>query len=129
MAARPGAQSATGEALDAEKETSQLAMMADSLRDCFEQALSFMAAYAGEREASVSVEVNTDFGVSMMTAQEVTVLLQAVQTGNLSRETFLTEMARRGMVRPDLDVEAETQKVADAAPQVTGDPLDLGDGT
>lgn len=128
LAARPGAQSATGEALDAEKETSQLAMMADSLRDCFEQALSFMAAYAGEREASVSVEVNTDFGVNMMSAQELTVLLQAVQTGNLSRETFLTEMARRGMVRPDLDVEAELQRVADAAPAVSGDLLDLTDG-
>ncbi len=41
------AQSATGAALDAVKETSTLAMMADSLKDALEQALQWMAFYAG----------------------------------------------------------------------------------
>ena len=42
-----------------------------------------------------------------MTAQEVTVMLTAVNTGNMSRETFLGEMSRRGMVRADLDIDKE----------------------
>jgi hypothetical protein len=124
LAAR--AQSATGEALDAAKETSQLAAIADALQDAIEQALVWMAAYAGEREAEVSVTVNKDFGVSMMTAQEVGVMLNAVQTGNLSRQTFIEEMVRRGMLRSDLDAEEEAERITMDPPSLTGDPMQLG---
>lgn len=106
-----GNQSATGEALDAKKETSQLAMMADALKDCLEQAFAYMADIANIAAESVEVNVNKDFGVSMMTAQEVTAMLSAVNTGNLSRETFLSELKRRGFVRDDLDVEAEIDAI------------------
>lgn len=125
---RGGGQSATGEALDAAKETSHLAMMADSLRDTLERALSWALDYAGAGGVDVEVDVNDDFGADVMGAQEVAVLLQAVQTGNLSRETFLREMARRGMVRADLDVEEEAERIAATAPALEGEPLDLNDG-
>jgi len=125
LAAR--AQSATGEALDAAKETSQLASIADALQDALEQALVWMAAYAGERDATVSVSVNKDFGVSMMTAQEVGVMLNAVQSGNLSRSTFLAEMVRRGVLRSDLDPEEENERIALDPPSMMGDPMNLGE--
>lgn len=126
LVARDGAQSATGEALDAQKETSTLSMTADQLQDAIEQALMWMAEYGGLGEASVSVTVNKDFGVSMMTAQELSVMLQAVNSGNLSRETFIKEMARRGMVRADLDAEEEGERIDAAAPTLTGEEMDLG---
>lgn len=110
LTARPGAQSATGEALDASKETSQLAMIADNLRDAFEQALKWMSVYGGAEE-QVTVSVNTDFGVSMMGAQELTAMLSAVNTGNMSRRTFLGEMARRGMIRADTDIDEEMDMI------------------
>lgn len=110
LVARQGAQSATGEALDAKKETSTLAMIADNLQDALETALGWMTLYAGAEE-SVSVTVNKEFGVSMMTAQDVTALLSAVNTGNLSRATFLQEMMRRGFIRADLDVEQEEELI------------------
>jgi hypothetical protein len=119
------AQSATGEALDAAKETSQLAMMADSLRDALERALGWMLVYAGQ-SGTVSVNVNTDFGVSMMTAQELGVMLQAVQTGNLSRATFIGEMVRRGALRSDVKAEEEIERIETEAPGLTGNPLGLG---
>ncbi|MDG4650104.1 DUF4055 domain-containing protein [Roseibacterium sp. SDUM158017] len=127
LVARPGAQSATGEALDAAKETSQLSAIADGLQDALEQALTWMAAYAGDGEAEVSLTVNKDFGVTMMTAQEVSVMLQAVQTGNLSRETFIGEMVRRGMLRSDLDPEEEAERISADPPALTGDPMPLDD--
>lgn len=108
LAAR--AQSATGEVLDAKKETSQLAMMADGLKDALEQAMLWMGVL-GNREFSGSIEVNKEFGVSMMTAQEITALLSAVNTGNLSRTTFLEEMKRRGVLRADLNVADEEERV------------------
>jgi hypothetical protein len=126
LVARDGAQSATGEALDAKKETSTLAMTADQLQDALEMSLMWMADYGGLGEPSISVTVNKDFGVSMMTAQELGVMLQAVNSGNLSRETFLSEMARRGMVRSDLVPEEELERIGDAAPALTGEEMDLG---
>lgn len=91
-------QSATGEALDASKETSTLAMTADQLKDALEQAIGWMCAYGGLGDVVPEVEVNKEFGVTTMTAQEATVLLQAVNTGNISKETFLKELVRRGMI-------------------------------
>lgn len=126
LAAR--AQSATGEALDAAKETSQLAMIADNLQDALEQALGWMLEYAGQ-DGEVSVTVNKDFGVSMMTAQEIGVMLQAVNTGNMSRATFIGEMVRRGMLRSDIKPEEEEERIATEAPAMTGEAMDLGDGT
>jgi hypothetical protein len=122
-----GAQSATGEALDARKETTLLAMIADQLQDALEQALIWMGAYGGFDAGNVSVTVNKEYGVSMMTAQELTVMLQAVNTGNMSRETFLKEMVRRGMLASDTDVDAEAERIAAQGPaQGQGGGLGLG---
>ena len=112
LTARTNAQSATGEALDANKETSQLSMTADALKDALEQALEWMGLYGGF-DAPVEVEVNKDFGVSFMTAQEVTALLSAVKDGALSRETFVKELIRRGVLRSDLDPDEEADRIAE----------------
>lgn len=104
--------SATGATLDAAKETSILAMTADQLKDAIEQALGWMAAYGGLGEVSIEAKVNKEFGAGMMTAQELQLLLNAVNTGNMSRETFLGELARRGMIQPDLNVQDEADRIA-----------------
>lgn len=111
LTTRPQAQSATGEMLDANKETSILAMTADQLQDAIEQALIWMAEYGGLGATNAAAVVNKDFGVTMMTAQEIGVLLNAVNTGNISRKTFLEEMARRGAIRSDIDIEAEFDRI------------------
>lgn len=116
------AQSATGEVLDAKKETSTLAMTADALKDALEQALIWMADYGGE-DATVEVNVNKEFGVSMLTAQDVTALLAAVNTGNLSTATFLRELSRRGFIRDDLKPEEEADQIEDEG----GDLMDAPD--
>lgn len=110
LTAQMGKQSATGEALDANKETSQLSMTADALQDALEQALIWMGQYGGVT-VSPSVMVNKDFGVSFMTAQEITALLAAVKDGNLSRETFLRELVRRGAIRSDVDPDEEFDRI------------------
>ena len=93
-------------------------MIADSLQDALEQALKWMHQLAGNKDVSVSLRVNKDYGVTMMTAQEFTVMLTAVNTGNMSRETFMQEMARRGMVRADLDIPAELERIEAEAPDL-----------
>jgi len=121
------AQSATGAALDAVKETSTLAMMADSLKDALEQALQWMAFYAGLGEVSITVDVNKEFGVTMMTPQEVLAMQKDVAMGYLTLETYFEERKRRGVLRPDLDTAAELDRLASVAPAMTGEPMGLGE--
>ena len=114
-----GAQSATGEVLDAKKETSTLAMTADALKDALEQALIWMAEYGGE-DVTVEVNVNKEFGTAILTAQDVTALLSAVNTGNLSKATFLREMSRRGFIRDDLNPDEELDAIEGEGPDLGG---------
>jgi hypothetical protein len=111
LTARPGAQSATGEALDANKGTSILAMTADQMQDAIEQALIWMGQYGGLGEIDATAQVNKDFGVTLMSAQDVSALLNAVTAGNLSRTTFIEELARRGVIRSDVDPDEEFARI------------------
>lgn len=110
-----GTETATGASLDAAKETAPLSMMADGLKDALEQALRWFTMYQGA-EREITVKVNKDFGVSIMTAQEMTALMGAVNTGLMSKERFLKEMARRGFVAEDIDIEDELELIASETP-------------
>jgi hypothetical protein len=118
-------ETATGAMLDSTKETSTLSQMADSLKDALEQALEWMAFYAGEPGQNITVDVNKDFGIVPLTAQEVQVMQNDVQLGLLSKEAYYAERKRRGFLRPDLDTEADMDRIAEEAPELTGEPLDL----
>ena len=126
LVAKPGSESATGAALNTEKETSTLSMTADALKDALEQAMMWMVQFGGMGDVSPTISVNKEFTVGMMNAQEMSVLLQAVQSGNMSRETFLRELARRGMVASDLDVDDEAERIGTQAPALTGQAMELG---
>jgi hypothetical protein len=110
LVAKPAAQSATGEALDAAKETSTLSMTADALQDALEQALLWACKYAGIA-ASPSVLVNKDFGVHPMASQDILAMLQLVLNGVISQATFIEEMVRRGAIRADITPDEEYQRV------------------
>lgn len=125
LVARLGAQSATGEALDAAKETSTLSMTADQLQDTLEQALSWMTQYGGTKQ-DVTVSVNKEFGAQMMGAQEFTAMLMAVNTGIMTKRFFYEEMKRRGMISPDTDIDAVLDGIDAEGPNLTGEDMDLG---
>jgi len=83
-----------------------------------EQALAWMAFYGGLGEQSITLNVNKEFGVSMMGPQEMQAMLSAVSTGFLSRETFLSELARRGVIQSDIDVADEIERIENEAPNL-----------
>lgn len=128
VVARVGNAGATGAALDAAKETSTLAMMADSLKDALEQALQFMAYYGGLGKKTITVAVNKEFGITMITPQELQVMQADVALGLLSKETYMEERKRRGVLRSDLDTSQEMDRINEEAPTLKGDPMDLGGG-
>ncbi|MFY0682606.1 MAG: DUF4055 domain-containing protein [Thalassovita sp.] len=110
-----GTETATGASLDAAKETAPLSMMADNLKDALETALKWFTAYQGN-EVSVTVHVNKDFGVSMLTPQELTVMLTAVNTGQMPRRVFVEEMKRRGFLAEDTDTDAYLDELETETP-------------
>jgi hypothetical protein len=118
-------ETATGAVLDSAKETSTLSMMADNLKDALEQALKWMAFYAGETEQNIMVEVNKDFGIVPLTAQEVQVMQTDVSLGLLSKEAYYAERKRRGFLNPDLDTDKDMDRITEEAPDLTGEGLDL----
>lgn len=114
-----GNQSATGEALDAAKETSQLAMMADALKDALEQAFKWMSDISGQALPAdgANVLVNKEFGVNMFSDAFLATMLKAVALGVIDQETFLIIM-RDGKVPEDLNIEdiiLNTRDESDAA--------------
>jgi hypothetical protein len=112
---RSGSTTATGEAIDQAKMSSTLAMMAFALKDALEQAFGFMALYAGLNRDSGggSLTVNTDFGVSLRGAQDITSIIEAMKNGLISRETGIRELKRRGFLSDDIDEEEEVKRALD----------------
>ena len=129
----PG-QTATGEIRDDAKENSPLAMMANALGDALEMSLGFMAEFmkcavvpANNKggKGGGSVAVNTDFGVSIGAA-DLQLLLNAVNGGKLSEETFWSELQRRDVLSSSFDPEVEADRLASAAPTFTApSPMNL----
>ena len=117
--------SATGAAIDAVKETSQLSMMADSLKDSAEQALQWVAMYGGLGDVSITVGVNKEFGLTMLTPEMVKTMQADVDAGRMSAETYIEELKTRGVLRSDLNTQKELDRIAAQPPALTGEPLGL----
>lgn len=115
---KPG-QTATGEVRDDAKENSPLAMMAGALQDALEGAFGFMAQFAKmDPIKGGSLVVNKDFGITSNTA-DLQYLTQAAIAGKISRETYWTELQRRGVLSDSFDPEVETTRIQDQAPDLS----------
>lgn len=121
---KPGGKTATGEVRDDAKENSQLASMAAALQDALEHAFGFMGQFLGLGEdAGGSCVVNKEFGVAAGWG-DVQQLLAARVAGEISRQTYWSEMQRRGFLADDFDPEVEADRLASEAP-MGGAPMNL----
>jgi hypothetical protein len=108
-----GDSTATGKAIDTAEQNSVVKAMALSLQDALEQALMFMAKWAKLGDNGGSVAVNVDYvSFSGQQAQEITALMNAWMSGGISRETFWSEMVRRGFLSDDFDPVTEAERIA-----------------
>lgn len=131
LADKPG-QTATGEVRDDVKENSPLAMMARALQDALEQAFGFMAQFAGVKwdrttasnDKGGSIRVNTDFGIQLGAAT-VQDLVNMVSAGVISKETFWSELQRRGVLSDSFDPTVEKDRLETEAPVLDGPPMNL----
>lgn len=110
IVAQGGPQTATGENRNDRKETSRLAMMADSLKDALEQCFRWMGEY-DNIEFLGEVQVYNSFGALDITDGALQLLLKAAQTGKISRETFWAELVRRGFLPETFDAQMEIERL------------------
>lgn len=121
---RPGDRSATEAANDADANKSDLQRIVETFEDSLDQALYFTAQFAGLADGG-HVELFKEFGVSIDAAASAQVLQAMRAAGDLSFETYFAELQRRGYIAPDVDAEAERERLLAELPD-DGDAGDLG---
>lgn len=113
---KPGNPTATARALDSAESTSPLQDVAFRFQDALTQALAITAKWLGSEDGDGGeMELVTDFGPEEFTGQDFTALNGARGKGDLSLETYLNELKRRGVLDEDLDIDEEMAKVEQEA--------------
>lgn len=105
----PNRVTATQKVLDSDEATSELQDMVTRYEDFLAQCYALTAEWLGEDPESAvgEIDIFKDFGVSVNAFQEAQNLLQIRLAKQITQDTFLTEMKRRGLLGDDVDVEIE----------------------
>jgi hypothetical protein len=120
---RPGNVTATARALDSAEATSPLQDAAWRFNDALEQAMDLMAEWLGVEEVG-TLTVPVDFGPEDVHREDLDAVKEARRMRDLSREKYLAELKRRGVLVDEFDEEenirelkAEDSMVFDGAAQ------------
>lgn len=105
----PARVTATQKVLDVDEATSELQDVVTRYEDFLAQCYALTAEWIGEdQERAVGeIDIFKDFGISANAFQEAQNLLQVRLAKQITQETFLTEMKRRGLLGDDVDIEVE----------------------
>ncbi len=96
---RPDRETATSRSIDKNETTSSLKDMVVRFVDTVKQALSLTARWMGiANNEGGTITINTDFDGAGINQAELLALIQARTNGDLSMETFLEELQRRGIL-------------------------------
>ena len=108
---KPGDQTATERALDSAESTSQLKDAVVRFNDSLSEVLRLTGKWVKIDEPG-TVKVPTDFGPGSTEAFDLQALQEARRMGEISRERFLAELKRRGLLADDFDGEADAVVLA-----------------
>jgi len=101
---------ATGEALADVRATSRLSLCVGNLKDGIEQAFVYFMNYLNQPPL-VTLEMQGDFAITGMNAQELQFLLNAVNSGIISKATFWNELKARGVLSDLFEPVAEQELI------------------
>jgi hypothetical protein len=108
---RDASKTATEKLLNEEAETSELASLVVQLEDMLSNIFSWISKWQEPTSdgSEAKFTIFKDFAINIEN-QDVNALLNMKNTNNITQETLLMEMKRRGILSDSLDVEAETEK-------------------
>ena len=105
---KTGGATATGRALDEARTHSNIQAWIRSIEGTLLECLQATAHWIGtELPDDVTVDVFSDFGVTLKAEQDINALIQMRSSGLVTHKTFLDEVKRRGLISEAVDVEAE----------------------
>jgi len=107
---KSGVESAEAVRLRQNSESSVLVGAVLSVQEGIAKALSLMAEWEGV-SGDIEVELNTDFSDTKISAQDLTALMGAWQSGGISHETFLHNMKKGEVIASDVSVEDERDRI------------------
>lgn len=117
LVSNSGTETATGKAIDQSNNDSDMQSwirsVARALRTAYEYAAQWISTTLPN---DFNVEIYSDFGLSTRALADITALQQARMSGDISRETYLREMKRRGIISDSVDIQVELEKVNSEAP-------------
>lgn len=126
---KPGQRSATESENDAEGNKSDLQCMAENFEDSLDAALQMMADYANLGSGG-HVSLYKDFGAATLSDASAQLLVGMAQAGQISDETLIEEMKRRGVLSPDITAAAEAERIEAQGPALgtIEDPEEVPEG-
>lgn len=108
---------ATGKAIDENRNQTLIQSWIRDLERALEQALDFAAEWVKvELPEDFAVDILSDFVTPKSGATDGPLLVQARAAGDITRETFIAEFRRRGIISDDVDPAAEAEAAAAEAP-------------
>jgi hypothetical protein len=109
---KTGGVTATASSIEGAKAHSTVQAWAVGFKDVLEQAFVFTSQWLGE-EASVEVNVHTDFLAGMTDQPSLDSLNKARDRKDISRRAYLEGLIRFGVLPPDFDIEADDELIAE----------------
>ena len=103
---------ATGKNIDEARNDSAIQAWIKVLEEGIEEAYGMAAEWSGtELPEDFSIDIYSDFKVSLWGSTDVDKLLKACIAGKMSKRTFLLEIQRRGMISEDIDIDQELKEI------------------
>jgi hypothetical protein len=116
--AAPGDLTATGRAIDEAESSTKLQAWTRGLESGISQAFRIAADWLKVAlTGDPNVTLNTEFGLSLNDQADLTTLVAARNLGDLTTESFLRELQRRGVLSDDFNIADELQKIGAGAPK------------
>ena len=105
-------QTATGDVLDYSLSSSPLHMVAQAIERGLNELLLMTARWLGIPDADAGkVKVSREFGVSANDTIRIAEIGSARRAGDLSLETYIAEMQNVGVLKTNIDVELEKERI------------------
>jgi hypothetical protein len=120
LVSRTGNQTATGRALDESRTHTAIQAWVRSLENTLRHAFSMAAGWVHlDVPEDFALDINNDFGLSERAVDDIKSLIEMRNTSQLSGETFLREVKRRGLLSESVDIETEINLIEDEGPSLS----------
>jgi len=125
---RTGNQTATGRALDESRTHTAIQAWIRSLENTLRQAFEYATEWIKlELPDDFYIDINNDFGLSERAVDDIKSLIQMRSLSQITSETFLREVKRRGLLSEAVDIEEELVSIEEEGPSLASLSLPSAD--